>query len=312
MSVKTALANTFGKTVANVKSKSPEIILAASIGGIITACVTACIATTKLQPILDEHKEQLAERDAAENDKRVELSKENKDRLTTIIYVKTGLKIVKLYGPSFVLAALSIGGIMKSHSMLRKENAALIGTLTATETAFKNYRDGVIERFGKEIDDQLRCGIRQEEFEETRTDENGETKKVKQTLNVANPSRSGSPYVRYITESHPLWVLSGGNEQYILNNLLMKQSMWNDTLKIRPDKFVGINEVYSDMNFEVCSDFMVSGWEYDPADKTIDNYIEFDVREVVLPDDRGEFHRAFAIDFNAHNVYDKRRKKRKY
>lgn len=314
MSIKTTLTNTFGKTIGTVKAKSPEIILAASICGVVATVVTACVVTKDAEPVIEEHKKDLA--DLKEKFEKNEISKANKDRLTTVIYVKTGLKIVKIYRKPIIYGTASIAGIVLSHKIqtnrintLKKENVALAGTLTATEKAFKKYRDGVIDRFGKEIDEQLRYGIRQEEFEETKTDENGNTKTVKQTLNIANKDNAGSPYVRYITESHPLWQLCGGDEQYLIAQLRMKQSMWNDTLKSRPERFVGINEVYTDLKFQPVSDFMVSGWEYVPSDTTIDQYVEFDVREVVLPDEYGEFHRAYAVDFNAHNVYTKRKER---
>lgn len=310
MNLKASITNTIARTTSSLKAKSPEIILGASIVGLVTAGVTACIATTKLQPILDEHKEALnAVEEENKKAERGEISKVNKDRLTTFVYVRTGLKVMKLYGPSLGLAALSIAGVCKSNRILRKENAALIGSLTATEKAFENYREGVIERFGKEIDEQLRYGIHQEEFEEEKVDDDGNKKKVKQTLNIVDPDKAGSPYVRYITESHPMWQTCGGNEEYLLYKLNAKQCMWNDTVKARPERFVSINEVYADLNFDPVTDLMMCGWEYEPSDKGIDQYIEFDVREVVLPDQHGQFHRAFAIDFNAHNVYMRRKER---
>ena len=310
MNLKASISNSIARATSGLKTKSPEIILGASIVGIVTAGVSACIATTKLQPILDEHKEALkAVEEHCDKEEKGEISKANKDRLTTFVYVRTGLKIMKLYGPSIGLTVLSIAGLCKSNRILRKENAALFGSLTATEKAFNNYREGVIDRFGKEIDEQLRYGVHQEEFEEEKVDEDGNKKKVKQTLNIVDPTKTGSPYVRYITESHPLWQLCGGDEAYLLHQLNIKQSMWNDTVKARPERFVGINEVYTDLKFDPVTDLMICGWEYEPNDPGIDDYVEFDVREVVLPDQNGQFHRAYAIDFNAHNVYMRRKER---
>ena len=296
------------KVMFNVKKKSPEIFIVAGIVGGITSAVLACKATLKLDEILEEHKETMTKvhkkEEQAKTDPEVKFDEADVQRTTTAVYIKTAFKVARLYAPSVALGAVSIGCVLKSHSIMKTRNLALGAALTTLDKKFKNYREGVIERFGEDIDNELRCGIREKEVEVEKTDEKGKVKKEKTTIKVADPDKNGSPYMRYFSRSNPYW--DGGSTNYVKMFLKNIQNTANDRLKASRAGFITLNEVYEMLGFTPDGTGMVVGWRYDPRDKSIDSYIEFDVKEICVMNEHGEYENAFAIDFNVDGqIFDK-------
>lgn len=175
---------------------------------------------------------------------------------------------------------------------------AISAALAAATHDFKDYRNRVIERFGKEVDHQLRYNIKAEEIEETVTDEKGREKKVKKTIEVADPNVS--EYVKYFTRSNPYWE---NNPEYVEMFLRAQQNYAND--KLKATGHLTLNDVYDMLGFHDSKAGMVVGWIYDPDHPNGDNYVEFDVKKVHLPDEQGGYEEAYAIDFNVDgNIYN--------
>lgn len=115
-----------------------------------------------------------------------------------IVYVQTGVKFAKLYGPSVVLGVLSITSILASNNILRKRNVALGAAYAAIDKGFKEYRSRVIERFGEEVDRELKYNLKAKKFDETVIDEEtGKEKKIKKNGFVVSPADI-SGYARFL------------------------------------------------------------------------------------------------------------------
>lgn len=117
------------------------------------------------------------------NDKEMEdrYSQEDAKKDLAIVYAQTGVKIVKLYAPAVVLGTISIAGIVASNNILRKRNVALAAAYATVDKSFKEYRSRVVERFGDDVDKELRYNIKAKKIEETTKDpESGKEKKPKQ------------------------------------------------------------------------------------------------------------------------------------
>ena len=295
------VSGTFNKIGFSLKKHSPEILVAAGVIGTVVSTVMACKATTKIDSVLDETKEQLDKvREYVGNtDMEEKYSPEDAKKDTTVIYAQTGVKLVKLYAPAVGLGVLSISSILASNNILRKRNAALAAAYAVVDRGFKEYRDRVVERFGKEVDRQLRYNIKAEEIEETVTDEKGKEKKVKKTIEVADPN--ASDYIKYFTRSNPYW---DNNNDYIEMFLSSQQNYAND--KLKAVGHLTLNEVYDMLGFKDSKAGMVVGWIYNLDHPNGDNYVEFDVKKVHLPNEQGGYEEAYAIDFNVDgNIYDK-------
>lgn len=295
------VSGTFNKIGFSLKKHSPEILVAAGVIGTVVSTVMACKATTKIDSVLDETKEQLDKvREYVGNtDMAEKYSPEDAKKDTTVIYAQTGVKLVKLYAPAVGLGVLSISSILVSNNILRKRNAALAAAYAVVDRGFKEYRDRVVERFGKEVDRQLRYNIKAEEIEETVTDEKGKEKKVKKTIEVADPN--ASDYIKYFTRSNPYW---DNNHDYIEMFLNSQRNYAND--KLKAVGHLTLNEVYDMLGFKDSKAGMVVGWIYNLDHPNGDNYVEFDVKKVHLPNEQGGYEEAYAIDFNVDgNIYDK-------
>lgn len=279
-----------------LKKRSPEILVAVGVVGTVVSAVMACKATTKINTILDETKEQLDKIHEYAGNPDVAAEDAKKD--TAIVYAQAGVKLAKLYAPAVGLGILSISSILASNNILRKRNMAISAALAAATQDFKDYRNRVIERFGKEVDHQLRYNIKAEEIEETVTDEKGKEKKVKKSIEVADPNASG--YVKYFTRSNPYWE---EDSSYVEMFLRSQQNYAND--KLKATGHLTLNDVYDMLGFHDSKAGMVVGWIYDLDHPNGDNYVEFDVKKVNLPNEQGGYEEAYAIDFNVDgNIYN--------
>lgn len=284
----------------SLKKHSPEILMAVGVAGTVVSAVMACRETTKINDILEESKEQLDKIHECSDkpDMADKYSAEDAKKDTAVVYAHAGLKLAMLYAPAVGLGALSLSSILASNNILRKRNAELAAACAVVNRSFKEYRSRVVERFGKDVDHQLRYNIKAEEIKENVTDEKGKEKKVKKTIEVADPNASG--YIRYFTRSNPFWE---NNPEYIEMFLRAQQNYAND--KLRADGHLTLNAVYDMLGFEHSKAGMVVGWIYDLAHPNGDNYVEFDVKKVNLPNDKGGYEEAYAIDFNVDgNIYN--------
>ena len=283
-----------------LKKRSPEILVAVGVVGTVVSAVMACKATTKINTILDETKEQLDKihEYAGNPDVAEKYNAEDAKKDTAIVYAQAGVKLAKLYAPAVGLGILSISSILASNNILRKRNMAISAALAAATQDFKDYRNCVIERFGKEVDHQLRYNIKAEEIEETVTDEKGKEKKVKKSIEVADLNASG--YVKYFTRSNPYWE---EDSSYVEMFLRSQQNYAND--KLKATGHLTLNDVYDMLGFHDSKAGMVVGWIYDLDHPNGDNYVEFDVKKVNLPNEQGGYEEAYAIDFNVDgNIYN--------
>lgn len=294
------VSGTINKIGFGLKKHSPEILVAVGVVGTVVSAVMACKVTTKIDTILDETKEQLDKihEYAGNPDMAEKYNAEDAKKDTVIVYAQAGVKLARLYAPAVGLGILSISSILASNNILRKRNMAISAALAAATQDFKDYRNRVIERFGKEVEHQLRYNIKAEEIEETVTDEKGKEKKVKKNIEVADPNTSG--YVRYFTRSNPYWE---EDSSYVEMFLRSQQNYAND--KLKATGHLTLNDVYDMLGFHDSKAGMVVGWIYDLDHPNGDNYVEFDVKKVNLPNEQGGYEEAYAIDFNVDgNIYN--------
>ena len=298
------LTRIFHKACFKAKKHSPEILLVTGIVGTVASAVMACKATTKINDILDDTKYQVDRVHEVLEDEKMseEYTEEDSKKDLTIIYAQTGLKIVKLYAPSVILGALSLGSILASNNVLRKRNVALAAAYTAIDNSFKDYRSRVVERFGKEVDKQLKYNIKSQEIEETVVDEKGKEKKVKKTVDIVTPN-DVSEYARFFDAASPYWEK---NPEYNLMFLNAQQKYANDLLKAQGYLF--LNDVYKALGLEPTKAGQIVGWVYNPDNPVGDNYVDFGIYDV-----SNERKRAFVngyeenilLDFNVDgNIWD--------
>lgn len=254
-----------------LKKHSPEILAVAGTVGVIASGVMACRATTKLSAIMEEHKEQVEQVHDYVDEKGFskEYSEDDNKKDLAIIYTQTGFKTVKLYAPAVTLGALSLAALLGSNHILRKRNIALGAAYAALDKGFKNYRSAVVERFGEELDKELKYNLKTKKIEEVVVDENGKEKKVKKDAYIVDPNKL-DPTDRLFYAGNPGW----DKDPYYTKLFLFKtQAFLND--KLQTQGYLFLNDVYEALGFSKTKEGQVLGWVYDEKNPIGDNNIDF-------------------------------------
>ena len=280
------------------KKHSPEILIVAGVVGTVASAVMACKATLKVNDILEETKVEIEKVKTVVADETIseeKYSEQDAKKDLAIIYAHTGIKFVKLYGPSIILGTLSITGILASNNILRKRNIALAAAYKAIDTGFKEYRSRVVERFGEDLDKELRYNVKAKEIKEKVVDENGKEKTVKKTINVADPNFY-SDYARCYDDGCKGWVK---DSEYNLMFLRNTQSFMNE--KLRAQGYLFLNDVYDALGIPRSKAGQVVGWIYDEKNPNGDNFVDFGIYDLYKEGSRdfvNGYERTIWLDFN--------------
>jgi len=258
-SMKDDLSRGFGRGGLYLQKHSPEILLGAGLVGVVATVVMASKATLKANDIVEETNRQLtevklvADHDANFDDGKYTEEDEAKDK--AIIYIQTGLKFAKLYGPAISIGALSLTAILASHGIMTNRQASLMAAYNLISETYRQYRNRVVEDFGEDVDKNYHLGLKVEKLTETVTDEEGKKTKVKTTKKVVYDPKAKSIYSRFFDESNPMF-----RSDRILNKafLISQQNYMNDVLIIRGHLF--LNEVYEALGFPHTKEGAIVGW----------------------------------------------------
>lgn len=299
--MKEKLMKTYKKVELKAIKHSPEILAGVGVVGVVGSLVMACKATTKLSDILDESKEQLdkIKEVAADPAYEEKYSQDDAKKDTTITYVQTAMKVTKLYAPSVILCASSLGCLLASNNILKKRNAALSAAYMTVDKSFKEYRKRVADRFGEEVEKEIRYNIKAEEITKVDEDGNEVTETVKIMDGTDDPN-SYSDYARFFDESCAAWQ---NDAEYNLTFLKAQQQYANDLLKAKGRLF--LNEVYRMLGIDETKAGQVVGWVYNPDNPTGDNFVDFGIynmqRERVRAFVNG-YEPNILLDFNVDGV----------
>ena len=322
------MTRAFGKAGLTCKKYAPEALIIAGVVGVVTSAVMACKATTKVNDIIEETKEnthdlhlvataaglkESTDEFSNEDIRKIDILSEKEDvknytaqdlkKDTTIIYTQTAVKFIKLYGPSVVLGALSITSILASNNILRKRNVALAAAYATVDKGFKEYRSRVVERFGKDIDRELKYNIKAKEIEETTKNAKGKEKTVKKSIEVADVNEH-SDYARFFDELCTGWKRDA---EYNLMFLKHQQNYANE--KLQKQGYLFLNDVYDMLGIPKTKAGQVVGWIYDEAHPDIyDNFVDFGIYDLYNEKARDFVNgreKSILLDFNVDgNILD--------
>ena len=273
----TNVTRAFHKAGLQLKKHSPEILIVTGIVGVVTSAVMACKATTKVNEVIEKGK--LAINDAHDRQADAEAGIISAEEYTpdihkkelTMAYAKTGYELVKLYAPAVTIGVLSLTAIVSSNNILRKRNVAIAAAYASTEKLFKEYRGRVIERFGKELDRELRYNIKAKEIETITVNEDGSESVQKKTVQVAEVAEYDE-FTRIFDETNCHWVKDAERNKYFI---LEVQAMAND--KLQRQGYLFLNDVYEALGFDKTSGGQVVGWVYDLDNPIGENCVDFGI-----------------------------------
>ena len=299
-------SRTFCKAGLKLKKHSPEILVVGGVVGLVTSGIMACKATTKLSDILDDSKEQIELFDkVAANPEMVkeEYTVEDAEKDKKIVKVQTAVKVAKLYAPSVAVGVVSIGAIFASNNIMRKRNVALGAAYATVDRAFKDYRNRVVDRFGEELDKELRYNLKTKEVKETIEDENGKKKTVKRNIKYMD-SPLPSEFAVIYDDGCAGWTKDPEDNKFFL---IQQQRYANERLKRRG--YLSLNEVYDLLGFPSTKAGQVVGWLYDCKDPNYkgDDFVDFGLYNVDYEPNRdfvNGYERNIILDFNVAPIID--------
>ena len=296
--------NVYNGVKGKVEKHSPEILMGVGVVGIVTGTVMACRATMKLNDILEEAQE------TRDKIKEVESNPDYEDKYTaedakkdlTINYVQTGVKVAKLYAPAVAVGVAGVGCVLASHDIMRKRNVALSAAYLTVDKSFKEYKQRVVDRFGEEVEKEIRYGIKAEEIVETVVDEEGNETTVTETVKTMNPTLY-SDYARFFDEASPCWQ---NDPEYNLMFLRAQQQYANDLLRAKGRLF--LNDVYDMLGIEKTKAGQIVGWVYDRENPNGDNFVDFGIYDMSKERVRAfvnGYETNILLDFNVDgNIWD--------
>lgn len=280
------LMNIANGAIRIIKNNKEKILLGTGIAVGAGAAVAACCATIKAKDIIEEHKEvSSAIKEASELNKEYADSKDHKLDICKN-YALTGAKMVKMYAPAIVLGATSVCCLVAQHKMmenkvvkLEETVAGLSAAYIAVDTAFKNYRKRVVDKYGEEEDYNLRHGVTKETISVETVDEKGKVKKHKEEISTVN-DLDISDYAKFFTYD---------NEQFQWQDAQHHTPDWDANIrflncqqayanqKLELQGYLFLNDVYDMLGLPRTKAGQVVGWIFDPENKNIDSNVSFGV-----------------------------------
>lgn len=280
MKINPKLNFALNRSVLQVQKHSPIILTTAGIVGVVASGVLAARATLKLESTVNASAARLS---------AVKLAIENGEATpaaTRVAVAHNVLDLVKLYGPSVTLGAVSLVCIVSAQGILHKRNAALVVLYKGLEQSYAKYRKSVVAELGEAADERFRLGI----TETTETDDKGKKTKV---TTVDPTVAEEAPTIFSFGPENDNW--EGRHDSNIFF-LTTQQNLMNDILRFQGHLF--LNEVLDKLAIPRTTMGSLIGWVYD--DKVGDGYIDFGIKD--LQKSNGYVN----LDFNVDGIiYDK-------
>ena len=297
--LKQVVTSKAGLAVLTASKHSPAILFGAGVVGVVGTVILSSRATLKLPQVIEQHENNKEAMKQALVDDEIAYSIKDYKKDLTVSTTHLVLNVGKLYAPSVVLCALSLGALGGSHYILTKRNAQLTAAFVAVDKAFKEYRARVVSDVGEEKDREYMYGVSEKEIMyETKKGE-PKTKKVKSF------GDGRSPYAVVFDSSNPNWQ---NTLEYNLYFLRLTQNHLNDRLRARGHVF--LNDVYRELGLPDTEAGAVTGWIW--GDNGGDQFIDFGIWEDHNLETVREFMRNreghFLLDFNVDGAIFKKLK----
>lgn len=301
----TGITNVASKIKLKAYKNSPEIWMTVGIASIFGAVGAACYGTVKATTIANEAADTINTiHTTAEKTDEETYSESDKKRDLTIVYTQTAIKLAKVYAPCAALTALAVGSVFTSHKIMKKRNLALAAAYATLDAGFKEYRNNVAERFGEQVDKELRYGVKAKEIDITDKDPETGDEITKSEIVDSAELHDYSAFARVFDESNPNWEK---DPEYNMMFLKSRQNWANDYLIAH--KVLFLNDVYKALGFEPTKAGQVVGWVYDPNNSVGDNFVDFGIFKFGESAKRNfinGYERSIILDFNVDgNVLDK-------
>ena len=290
----------FHESAFYLKKHSPEILMILGISAGAGTVVAACVSTYKITPEIKEAKRSIGvlkdKLDDITGDDSVsykaieeEITATNKE--IREVKKETAITIVSAYVLPTALGIMSVTSLLASHKIIKNRNVALAAAYTALDKGFTDYRARVVERFGENVDKELRHGVSEVRKEVL------EDGTVKEVPVVNSDPNLPSDYACYFDERSRSY-----NPIPDYNLLFVKAQQNYANNKFISQGHLFLNEVYDMLDLPRTKMGAVTGWLYRPNDSNRDNLIDFRILETEKRNENGDLVPVLALDFNVDGV----------
>ena len=270
-----------------LKKASPHILTGLGVVGVGATAVAASKATLKVDLLVDEAVSYNEYISTLEYETKADKAK---DRL--YFYGHTAWKFTKLYTPTLIIGGLKVSSIIGGHRILHQRNLVLGASYAALDSAYKKYRETVVERFGEDVENEIRT---RSEFVSRDTSESTEDISREE---LEDSPLEGDPYIRLFDECNPNWQR---NADMNLHFLKISQAQMNDKLRVRGHVF--LNDVFDQLGMPRTPAGAVTGWVRDNPHG--DGEIDFGLYKPTNVDFLNGNERSVWLEFNVDGVvYD--------
>lgn len=266
-----------------MKKASPHIFFVGGVVGVVGATVLACKSTLKLEKTIDEIKEDIVETKhihEIKSDTALEYDERSYYKDLGRVYVRSTVKLGRLYGPSIILGTASVAALTGSHVQMTRRNAALGTTLAAVSKAYDEYRLRMQEELGEQKERDIYQGV---------TTETKGNKKIA----VFNPT-GFSVYARIFDETCQSWT-----KDVERNRMFLKCQQTYANHKLQAHGYLLLNDVYDMLGFERSSAGCVVGWVRDGDG---DGFVDFGLFDAAATRFINGLENAVWLDFNVDGV----------
>lgn len=280
----------------------PQLMIIGGVAATVVGTVMACKATLNVSDILDEAKDNLDKIHMVEDRNLEEYTEQDAVKDKTIVYTQTTLKMIKNYALPAAIMGAGIASILAGNKIMKQRYAALSAAYATLDSSFKGYRERVKERFGEQVENEIRYNLRAEKM--IVTDEDGNT--TEKEIVVAPTDINGySPYAQFFDIGNTYWEDDLSSRMMFLK---AQEQYANDLLVSRG--YLYLNEVYENLGLNKTKAGQIVGWIYDPEHNDVgDNYVDFGIYNVnhrnCIDFVNGDCE-AILLDFNVDgNIWDK-------
>lgn len=267
------LSRTAHKVVFKAKKHAPALMIVGGVVTLIGSAVGACVATRKLDGVLEETKKDIGaiheQAEAAEEQPNVNYPAKQMKKDLTKVYFHCAGQVAKLYAVPVAFGALGTTSILSGANLFHKRNVALAAAYTSANELLDRYSKGVIERFGEDMDKELRYGVKAKNVIETVVKEDGIEETRAEVVEEFNVLESDTD--KFFDEFNPNFDKHSASEN--LKFLALQQSIANE--KLRRKGYLFLNDVYTMIGLQPTAAGQAIGWIYDEKNPVGDNIVDF-------------------------------------
>lgn len=281
----------------NLKKAAPDIMF---VGGIVLSAASVvmfCKKSKKGAPVAEQYVENLEEL-SEDRDDGIYDDREYRHAVIKET-AKTAVELGKIYWVPTLMWSTSTGLIIGSHCILKDRNATLMAFATSLGVELKTLHQRIIERYGEEVDRELKYGTKTKEIETRSIDEEtGEEIVNKSVVPDVRGTGGTSLLARYFDDSCAGWT---NNAQYNLDYLLTREKEANN--RLRADGYLFLNDVYEMLGMKKTRTGQRVGWSLNSPFG--DGYVSFGIYNDARQGNRdfvNGYQTVALLDFNVDGV----------